>query len=101
LASAPRIGALGLFLLARRSCIALRVVLVERSCLFRLCILLHHNLLIMITQRCSNNRTALSVFYEQEQRGGQAGASNHPTRSKPIQNHAPGTAVAAKFLPTL
>jgi hypothetical protein len=50
LTRAPRIGALGLFLLARRSRIALRLLLIARPCMFGFCIVLHHNLLMSTTR---------------------------------------------------
>jgi hypothetical protein len=89
LAGAPRIGTLGLFLLARRSCIALRFVrfvrfmLVARACLFGFRILLHLNLLMMTTRALQQ----------------QLDRPRSTTRTGWTQT--PGTGVAENFLSTL
>jgi hypothetical protein len=86
LAGAPRIGTLGLFLLARRSCIALRFVrfmLVARACLVGFRILLHLNLLMMTTRALQQ----------------QLDRPRSTTRTGWTQT--PGTGVAENFLSTL
>jgi hypothetical protein len=86
LTRAPRIGALGLFLLARRSRIALRLLLIARPCMFGFCIVLHHNLLMSTTrtsQQQLDRLAAVAAIEAQDRRRRLAAAPPRRKRWRP------------------